>query len=66
MKLWIARDKQGPIGLYYKKPNWRKNKPYQVEDWFDGTFLGYLDDDDEFPEITFENSPQEVEVKLVK
>ena len=28
-------------------------------------FVGYLDEN-EFPEVTFENSPQEVELKLIK
>lgn len=65
MKLYVARNKQGQIGLYYKKPNWRKHALYQTEDWFDGEFACYLDSK-EFPEVTFENSPQEVEIKLVK
>lgn len=65
MKLWIARDKfDQKIGLYAEEPNWRKHTVYQVEDWFDGIFLCYLED--EFPELTFENSPQQVEIKLVK
>lgn len=65
MKLWIARDKQGQIGLYYKKPNWRICVGYKIADWLDGRLLGYLEDN-EFPEVTFENSPQEVELKLIE
>lgn len=62
MKLWVARDKNGKLGLYRKKPVWieQGNK----HDWF-GLFGCYIWDD-KLPEITFENSPQEVELKLVK
>ena len=31
----------------------------------DGNML-YIDDDKLFPEVTFENSPQKIEIKLVK
>ena len=66
MKLWIARDKfDNKIGLYAEEPIFRKTV-YSFEDWRDGRFIGYLDDDGEFSEVTFENSPQEVELKLVK
>lgn len=65
MKLWIARDKQDYLGLYYEKPTWKKSSLSQIEDWYDGGFLGYLDKN-QFPEVTFENSPQEVELKLIK
>ena len=60
MKLWVARDKDGDISLYYEKPR------------LDilGEFWGYAPfgmrlSNDSFPELTFENSPQEVEIKLV-
>ena len=43
MKLWIARDKQDYLGLYYMKPTWRKHGLSQTEDWYNGGFLGYLD-----------------------
>lgn len=64
MKLWIVRDKQDYLGLYYEKPTWKEHSLSQIEDWYDGGFLGYLDNS-EFPEVNFENSPQEVELKLV-
>ena len=64
MKLWIARDKAGFIGLYQNSPIWRKNRVTLIEDWHDGDFLGYLDYN-EFPEVTFENSPKEIELKLI-
>lgn len=63
MKFWIARDKNGFIGLYKQKPIWIKVNRFR-EDW-DGEFIGLLDDNS-FTEVTFENSPQQVELKLVK
>lgn len=68
MTLWIARDKNGDIGLYRQRPIWRKvtwlSEPFY--DWLgeigEASFMGYLDPDN-FPEVTFENSPQEVELK---
>ena len=64
MKLWIARDKKGFLGLYREKPIWKKHSFLQIEDWFDAEFLSYLNPND-FPEFFFENSPQQVELKLV-
>ena len=56
MKLWIARNKIGWLQLFFEQPKYR-------EDW-EGRFITYLIDDDCFNEVTFENSPQEVELKL--
>ena len=58
MKLWIARDKYGLWLL--------ETQPYINNDMFtcDGSI--YRIDSDLFPEVTFENSPQEIELKLVK
>lgn len=61
MKLFIAREKNGFIGLYKQKPIWVRINRFR-EDW-DGDFMG-LFDNDSFPEVTFENSPQEVELIL--
>lgn len=60
MKLWIARDKSGGLWLF-------KNKPIYTVFWKD-TFENNIGELDYrlFPEITFENSPQEVELKLTK
>jgi hypothetical protein len=63
-KLWIARDLDGTLCLYTTEP-WKRVTP----DYHNGEF----DCDDEFinidsrlfPEVTFENSPQEVELKLI-
>lgn len=49
MKLWIARDKYGSLHLF-------KN----MGGWYIGEIERNL-----FPEVTFENSPQQIEIKLV-
>ena len=55
MRIWIARDKIGYITLHEKKPK-EKNGG-----WNDVVaVLG----DNYFPEVTFENSPMEVELSL--
>lgn len=59
MKLWIARDKDGLIYLYMKKPT-------LIGWYFDTKYLIGEIDKTSFPEVTFENSPQEVELKLVE
>lgn len=64
MKLWIARDKDKSLFLYLNKPiinddtftvNW--DEPH----WWDAQLTN-----DMFSEVTFENSPQQVEIKLIK
>ena len=62
MKLWIARDKDGSLYLYGKEPNLILT---DAPDAWDGRDIRAIDDR-LFPEVTFENSPQEVELKLVK
>ncbi len=61
MTLWIARDADGELYLYHNKPtkgDYRFTCKYVYDDYI------ALNSDD-FPEITFKNSPQEVELKLV-
>ena len=61
MKLWIARDKDDILRLFETKPFLNINNI----DWdSDDDYL--VIDEILFPEVTFENSPQLVEVKLVK
>jgi len=62
MKLWIARDQNGDLFLYPIKPD-RYVTEYYV--FFNGDDC-YDIDNRLFPEVTFENSPMEVELKLVK
>ena len=60
MKLWAARDLSEELILFKEKPSYNK----RIKLWLDcGLPVGRLRG---FPEITFENSPQMVEVKLVR
>lgn len=61
MNLYIARDKSGELFLYHGKPL-RDNKMFAGA----GAYGMIRLREDLFPEVTFENSPQEVELKLVK
>lgn len=61
MKLWIARDQDGDLNLYTSEPT-IPNLPGR-QCWV-GEHFAMLDNY-WFPEVTFENSPQQVELKLV-
>ena len=58
MKLWIAREKSGLLCLYDKEPT------FDSEYWISNGSWSLIDLE-YFPEITFENSPQEVELQLI-
>lgn len=60
MKLWIARDKDGGLWLFENKPSYTGS---YWKDFFE-TSIGEFDYR-LFPEVTFENSPREVEIKLL-
>ena len=60
MKLWIVRNKTGELIINRKCPYYHKH----LESWCGGEPIGYFDNY-MFPEVTFENSPQEVELKLI-
>ena len=62
MKLWIARDRNGGLYLYTCLPTLKCYDTVFDADHDDYAYLGK----DLFPEVTFENSPQQVEIKLVK
>lgn len=66
MKLWIARDFDGDLNLYVNKPLLHHiNKMYYtIASDMEADYLNI--DKDSFPEVTFENSPQQVEIKLIK
>lgn len=58
--MWIARDKCGDIGIYGNKPTLSRtgttwNKPYC-------DFISI--DKTQYTEITFENSPQKIEILI--
>lgn len=62
MKLFIARDNNNALALYTEEPILYYNAYYE------GPYKSQRIELNEnlFPEVTFENSPQVVEVKLVK
>lgn len=60
MRLWIARDSDGAIFLYDKKP--AKGRRGFNAKLFTHAFRISSSN---FPEITFDNSPQQVEIKLI-
>lgn len=62
MKLWIARDKDGVCALYRNKPVKCANNDHF---WLRTCNEFYDIDGDLFPSVTWENSPQEVELKLI-
>ena len=55
-KFWIARDKDGSLWLH-------DNKPFCSSS---GTWYSYyqmrIRDNDRFPDVTFENSPQQFQL----
>ena len=58
MKLWIARDENGTLALHESEPRC----PFST--WHNSNQVFYLDND-LFPEVTYDNSPQQVEIKLI-
>lgn len=59
MKLWIARNKDGYLRLWKNKPKRGENNfmhGFKVADLY--SFL--------YPEVTWENSPKQVELKLIE
>ena len=62
MKLWIARDKDNTLCVYNNKPTLSiEVDGLWICDKF--TIVNTLSSD-YFPEVTYENSPMEVELKL--
>lgn len=65
MSVWIARDKDGEISIYKNKPWKRENEPYHNGEFDSDDY--YINIDKElYPEITWENSPKEFELKAVE
>lgn len=62
VKNWIARDKDGMLYLYDSKPY----LPSDNASYYDSANGHYYDlPNDWFPELTFENSPKMVGLKLI-
>ena len=62
MKLWIARDKDNDLRVFTSQP-YQRNGIFMADSSYKDDFI--FIDSDIFPEVTFENSPQEVELKLI-
>jgi hypothetical protein len=60
MKMWISRNVAGGLKLSINKPTLTEQGWWYAED---DTFFHI--NSKYFPEVTFENSPQEVELKLI-
>ena len=61
MKMWIARDANDKIYLHKGKPT--RTARTGLWESYDGIIKLGTDD---YPEVTFENSPMEVELKLIE
>ena len=68
MKFWIARRKNGNLYLFFSKPSLSENNKWFIITTEKYCYIdsGIKIDASEYKEVTFENSPQEVELKLVK
>lgn len=71
MKIWIARRKNNKLYMFFERPHLTDDG----KQWFvlenvpnNGVFAdtGIKIDEDKFPEVTYENSPMEFEVSLIK
>ena len=65
MIMWIARAESGNLKLYQTEPQQEVSMLTGGIYWND-RLDSYKIDDRLFPEVTFENSPQEVELKLIE
>ncbi len=67
MKMWICRDEETAFcRLFTSKPDKKYSYYYEKVIWTNGKPNdGVQLDMGDFPEVTFENSPMEVELKLV-
>ena len=71
MKMWIARTPNNGLYLFMNKPFWREDLGLWCE-WVkwttesDRLCAGYIFNSNSFPEVTFENSPMEVELVIKK
>ena len=65
MKMWIARDRCGYLWIHEAKPFINKYSKRGDEFWSSEKEC-YEVNQDFLPEVTFENSPMEVELKLIE
>lgn len=66
--MWIARNEDGRLNLFDVKP--QREASFRSKDYIWIIPRGYMNqmmlDKKSFPEVTFENSPMEVELVLKK
>lgn len=62
MELWIARDQDNDLNLYYDMPILPNLPGRQC---YTGEHFAMLDNH-LFPEVTFENSPQRIELNIIR
>lgn len=65
MKMWLCRDEDGLLNLFADTIPYKKIYE-RIVIWENDEEMGKIViDSAEYPEVTFENSPMEVELKLV-
>jgi hypothetical protein len=69
MKIWLTRSSFGKLKIHFAEP--RKIVTEQGYVLFDSDYCNLIaknptEPSDLFPEVTFENSPMEVELKLIE
>lgn len=62
MKFWIARNKEDELELYPDEPRYDA----RYDEWTSKVAEYISLPFDLFPEVTWENSPQQIKVKLIK
>ena len=66
MKLWIARNKRGEIHVFQDKPTLVEKTFVSSVSGFGMTLKQTNNNRTFLKHITFENSPQEIELKLIE
>lgn len=65
--MWIAKHERQPYLVLFKEQPVKRFDKFTRSWWWEHENMGrthIILDSSEFPEVTFENSPQEVELKL--
>lgn len=65
MKIWIARDKSGEVNLFQEKPFLSESNKYFYSTQNKLKLKQTNNNHTFLKHITFENSPQKIEIKLV-
>ena len=61
MKLWIARDSRGLLFIFANKPEiWKVGS---IITWKSSGYIKRIPVDDFYPNLTLENSPQELKIE---